>query len=171
MAAAARQWPRHHAVMLMKDEDVVLGMAREVARLPEAEQIPAIRRLALERLGRTMNAYAPENVPDRPYAEFARDPGPGAGASTPEARALASGYSLERGQAFYAWQTELIPSPVVPQSGHRHIENRTTASRQPSMNIAPVTAMPYAAARFEELPNPSTSRMTATMSTQLTAGM
>ena len=116
-AAAAAAHPQHHAIMLMQDEEVVLDMARQVGRLSEAEQIPAIRRLALERLGRTMNAYAPENVADRPFAEFARDPGPGAGASTPEARAAAAGVTLAGGQAFDRAQARAIPAPAVPESG------------------------------------------------------
>ena len=116
-AAAAAAYPQHHAIMLMQDEDVVLDMALEIGRLPEAQQIPAIRRLALERLGRTMNAYAPENVEDRPFAEYARDPGPGAGASTPEARAAAAGATLAGAQAFDRAQTRGIPAPVAWESG------------------------------------------------------
>jgi hypothetical protein len=117
MASAAQHWPQHHIVMLMKDERFVTDMAWEIGGLPEDQQIAAIRRLAAERLHRTMNAYSPENVPDRPHAEFARDPGPGAGASTPEARALAAGFPLVRAQGFDAWQASTIPAPVVPQSG------------------------------------------------------
>ena len=121
MEAAAQRWPDHHAVMLMKDEKFVIDMAWEIGGLPEDQQIAAIRRLAHERLGRTMNAYAPENVDARPFAEFASDPGPGAGASTPEARTLASDFPLVRAQGFYAWQAAGIPAPAVPESGPANV--------------------------------------------------
>ena len=77
-ATAAAAWPEHHVSELMKDERFVTDLAWEVAWLPEDEQIGAIRELAAERLGRQMDRYAPEQVADRPFAEFADDPGPGA---------------------------------------------------------------------------------------------
>jgi hypothetical protein len=116
--SAATNWPEHHVASLMKDERFVADLALEVARLDTEEaQIARIRELAATRLGRPMNLYAPENVPDRPYAEWAADPGPGNAASTPEARAAARGMPLERAQAFDAWQASSIPAPVVPEAG------------------------------------------------------
>lgn len=114
---AAAAWPEHHISRLMKDERFVTDLASEVARLPEDEQIGAIRELAARRLGRPMDRYAPENVADRPFAEFAADPGPGAANAGLEPSLAAQDVTLGHARAFDAWQASTIPSPVVPEFG------------------------------------------------------
>jgi len=123
--AAAASWPEHHITMLMKDEEFVTDLAREVARLPEDEQIEAIRALAAERLGRPMDRYAPENVSDRPFTEFADDAGPGAGNAGLETFLAGQDVTLEHAQAFHAWQASTLPAPVVPESGPFNLSGLT----------------------------------------------
>jgi hypothetical protein len=115
---AAAKYPEHQVAALVQDEAAVTAMAEEIGRLPDEEaQIKRIRELAEERLKRKMNAYAPDKVPDRPYAQFAADPGPGKGNSTPEARAAAKEIPLWRAQGFDAMQASTIPAPLVGESG------------------------------------------------------
>ena len=123
--AAAASWPEHHITMLMKDEGFVTDLAREVARLPEDEQIEAIRALAAERLGRPMDRYAPEHVSDRPFTEFADDAGPGAGNAGLEAFLAGQDVTLEHAQTFFAWQASTLPAPVVPESGPFNLSGLT----------------------------------------------
>ena len=54
---------------------------------------------------------------------------------------------------------------------HFHIVSSTTVIRTPSMSIAPVTAIPYAEARLDDVPKVMTRMITITISAQLMTGI
>ena len=62
-------------------------------------------------------------------------------------------------------------TPTIFSADHPQRSRATTMNIVDVMVIVEITAMPYAAARFDDDSNPSTSRMHATISIQFTAGM
>ena len=54
--------------------------------------------------------------------------------------------------------------------GHFHVDRANAAISTVVIPIVPVTAMPYAAARFDEVWNPSTSEIEPIISSQFTTG-
>ncbi len=59
---------------------------------------------------------------------------------------------------------------MTSQSGFFHSIRTTTNASTVSIASVPVTAMPYAAARFDDVRKPITSANTATNRSQFTAG-